>query len=998
MYYLTVTTSYVVLLYILFSSRTINSSFILEPTDKSIVKGETVVLKCSVTNDVERVYWYYSLGRIDGWISNNNVIQSSLPQSKRNRYSIIGDTTNKEYFLQIRNVSAEDAADYKCFFYPSKPTGPNKTPVASLVVLDPPKTPLCTLVWQNTAIPNQAATMRCTSTGTPIPRIVWQKNGIPIEDNIPRSSLNNMAWNITENERGSTFSCVVAYPKVRKPPSCSLTPVPIKPKVSVDPGVQPMMLNKTGKFVCEGNDIDGPLKYKWWINGKVPSLLLTEDVHFRIKHNGKTLKILWATQVLNKAQIVCRVTGKKDPKNPDDNNIHYGQTTAFVSEPEIVPTNINIAVTVGSGNNETGGEYVNGGDDKSEFGNDAEARGEIGENDSSTGTVIGIVLSMFVLLALVIVLAIFLYKRNNQINQSGKRISAHFMQFVSTKSNSNDESAVNTSKHTNEQNVLYAKPIKKKKDSRQLKNDDADDSLSQPAVLPRLVSKKKEKEITDGTSCAVEESTDVDTPEEGNGQTSKTTEHIAINSGYIDVDLSDEPNVDCEADTNKEDDIIAIDIVYKEEESTDNKSETSKTGSLLRSIYAKLPTEKFSSFISDLRPKKPTRTFAESMLRLRTHIVPKRKNKPDKEEDSVEEEEYIAVNVDDVPTQSENIDIENDTQEKKIDEVTKSKAEVVKVEEDVEKSKVEVQQVEVDNTEVAQEESDDIPSLPSEQDTFDKPVMRRNRKTAVDSLKSASAKSDTSSRRSSHTLDNILANVKRRSLSRRISGFDGRGSTPDLRVSRRIDKNDIVHFVPLGNKGNDMTGNVEVVKNRQSINFENEMSQTLLKSFHEVVPNRPQAVHQRVIEDFPSYENLDEKESCVSESSAYMTDDFSDDEFDTEESKPTERVAPMRIIDDIPVYENTDLKPLNDSKEDSSGNAVKFGGKGSTKQSKPTMRVKPTPTPRSFRKNNGSNSSRESKTEDSYEELPKKSTAEDVAKDIDPTTGESIYDNVDYQL
>ncbi|XP_071964738.1 hemicentin-1-like [Antedon mediterranea] len=383
MYYLTVTTSYVVLLYILILSRTINSSFILEPTDKSIVKGETVVLKCSVTNDVERVDWYYSLGRIDGWISNNNVIQSSLPQSKRNRYSIIGDTTNKEYFLQIRNVSAEDAADYKCFFYPSKPTGPNKTPVASLVVLDPPKTPLCTLVWQNTAIPNQAATMRCTSTGTPIPRIMWQKNGIPIEDNIPRSSLNNLAWNITENERGSTFSCVVAYPKVSKPPSCSLTPVPIKPKVSVDPGVQPMILNKTGKFVCEGNDIEGPLKYKWWINGKGPSLLLTKDVHFQIKHNGKTLRILWATQVLNKAQIVCRVTGKKDPNNRDV-NIHYGQTTAFVSEAEIVPTNINIAVTVGSGNNETGGEYVNGGDDKSEFGNDAEARGEIGENDSLT--------------------------------------------------------------------------------------------------------------------------------------------------------------------------------------------------------------------------------------------------------------------------------------------------------------------------------------------------------------------------------------------------------------------------------------------------------------------------------------------------------------------------------------------------------------------------------------------------------------------------------------
>ncbi|XP_033121841.1 uncharacterized protein LOC117120858 [Anneissia japonica] len=938
---------------LLFLSKIVRSSFLVEPKDKIVVRGETVVFKCAVTTDVENVYWYYSFGTSDSWISVNRRIHNTVSSSKIMRYSIIGDASKNEYFLQIRNVSSLDIGDYKCFYYPDKPTLPNRSPEASLVLADPPKTPLCAVRKADTAIPSPIVTMRCTSTGDPTPQVVWLRNGSPIEGNVPRASVNILIWNITKADSGAVFSCIVDSPKMTSPPSCKLTPLKMNPVVSVEPSVQTLALNHSGKFVCESTGIPKPLKYKWFINGEVPSRLIEENVHYRIKHDGKTLKILWVVEELNDAEVTCRVTGRS-------NIIYYGSAHAYVSntENEIFLTTTVIPIDENTGESNTNGTIK--GNKSSDFINNTGAKGVLDQGKSSNSTVIGVVISLLGLSVFIIVLAVFLYKRNNEIDKSGKRFSAKFMQCVAIRSNSNNESNEGVKKDSTvdsagETNEMYAIPLKRKTQhdkqyvTQNNENEELAQNFSKPNVLPRLVSKKKEN--TDNISCTISETTEA---------------HTSVT-----------PNVEYQESTSNDDGIVEINIEREEQcpinESTENESETYKSRSLLRSLVAKLPTEKISAFVNDLRPEKPKRTFLETVRKLRTNIVPQNENK--KEDDNSVEDDYAAIK------SEENAGASEESMENVIER----------------KEEIQISEIDLEG------ESDDIPSsLPSEQVAFDQPVVRRHRTLGAGSSVSSSNNPDYSNKRSSLTLDNLLANVKRRSLSRRFSGFENRGSSPDLRISRRFEKNDIVHFVPLGNKGNDMTGNVEVVKNRNSINFENEMSQTLLKSFHTVVPNQPKQTNERIIEDFPSYENLDEKESCTSEGSAYMTDDFSEDEETDAEGKPVERVAPMRIIDDTPVYENTELKPLNaketlaKTQTEGSVNTTKLDLSNTTKQNKPTMRVKPRPTPRSFRKLNGSNSSSELTPNEHYEDLTSECRKQSTVED--PTTGENIYDNVDYKL
>lgn len=137
----------------------------IEP--QTAIEGDDVTLTCRATR-----YLYTGLQWLD---SRNNTITSNVSSLQMNRYSI-------SMSLNVRNVSQNSTAGYKCHAYKLNSLTQTKVKMADLVV-EERKHPWLSQNLTNQDI-NSSSTLvlTCFASGVPHPLIRWYKDGVEVEE------------------------------------------------------------------------------------------------------------------------------------------------------------------------------------------------------------------------------------------------------------------------------------------------------------------------------------------------------------------------------------------------------------------------------------------------------------------------------------------------------------------------------------------------------------------------------------------------------------------------------------------------------------------------------------------------------------------------------------------------------------------------------------------------------------------------------------------------
>ena len=101
--------------------RPARADLVILPEDLVVRTSQTAVLRCGPRQapPISRILWFeFAMTPTGSVISDNRII---LQHPHAARYSIIGDETNNEFFLEIRNVSAVDTGTYSCMNVNSGP-------------------------------------------------------------------------------------------------------------------------------------------------------------------------------------------------------------------------------------------------------------------------------------------------------------------------------------------------------------------------------------------------------------------------------------------------------------------------------------------------------------------------------------------------------------------------------------------------------------------------------------------------------------------------------------------------------------------------------------------------------------------------------------------------------------------------------------------------------------------------------------------------------------
>ncbi|XP_060601091.1 synaptogenesis protein syg-2-like isoform X3 [Ruditapes philippinarum] len=155
--------------------------FIERPQDLSVVKGQTAVLKCAVTNRVGMIQW--GKGEINPIMLG---FDRQIP-GYNGRYSIIGND-QKEFNLQILNTNLDDDDVFQCQVGPAD-NNPGLRASAKLTVLVPPNFPDI-VDYSNGSVVEVAYTepvkkLVCISTaGRPAATIKWFRNSQEVTENV----------------------------------------------------------------------------------------------------------------------------------------------------------------------------------------------------------------------------------------------------------------------------------------------------------------------------------------------------------------------------------------------------------------------------------------------------------------------------------------------------------------------------------------------------------------------------------------------------------------------------------------------------------------------------------------------------------------------------------------------------------------------------------------------------------------------------------------------
>ncbi|XP_006821761.1 obscurin-like protein 1 [Saccoglossus kowalevskii] len=188
-------------------------------TDKTTKEGANMVMECTALNKAGTLHWIK-----DGqMISSDTVMETG--QYDANRYSIRGDQSVGEYFLNIDDVRNSDAGTYYCLLSSNEDGMPMMSSKAINFHIDdaiPPNInfPQCT-ISSDYVIDGDTVLLTCiTKGGDPPATLQWDQDGQNREGIYIDESIVGLQINASAEVNGNTFTCTSSHSTFENPRTC----------------------------------------------------------------------------------------------------------------------------------------------------------------------------------------------------------------------------------------------------------------------------------------------------------------------------------------------------------------------------------------------------------------------------------------------------------------------------------------------------------------------------------------------------------------------------------------------------------------------------------------------------------------------------------------------------------------------------------------------------------------------------------------------------------
>ncbi|XP_022089818.1 uncharacterized protein LOC110978839 [Acanthaster planci] len=253
----------------------------IAPQTTTVVARGTVILRCRVSNKgMYTVNWI----KFNKVISNDDsIVPVAVPST---RYSIVGDPNQGNYSLKITDILLSDGASFRCQLRAPASGGEDiVSDPATLIVQHPPAEgyPQCSPDYQSFTglqVGQQVNFFCSTERGEPAAHLNWTLDGAEIPAKLTESTPGfiglNFARNVTTEDDGRVFICILTHDLLPEPRTCQVGPLdvifpPVKTTIKPTPRVPKE--GRTLLLVCEAfaNPILD-MTYTWFVTPPTPEI------------------------------------------------------------------------------------------------------------------------------------------------------------------------------------------------------------------------------------------------------------------------------------------------------------------------------------------------------------------------------------------------------------------------------------------------------------------------------------------------------------------------------------------------------------------------------------------------------------------------------------------------------------------------------------------------------------------------------------------------------
>ncbi|XP_072021925.1 uncharacterized protein [Amphiura filiformis] len=313
--------------------------FVDEPPASIITtKGDTILLRCGVVRHVTATLSWQNMDSGD-IITEGPEIDPyfNFQSGTRNRLSIIGDRSNGEYHLQIRDIVSDDSGHYACFYYDAKAKYEQQSNIVEVNVMRPLSKytkPRCTMEPTQNHIGDNVTLICVSMGGDPPPALAWirEKEILNVQYTPDKEkSINRISVILTEKDIDIEYMCLARNPAtLKEPQSCSVKPLRTSINVRIRPSNLKVYSDTVAKFNCISDVVPG-LLFKWYINRRFVGALDNTNKRFRIRRKGRRFIIFPVLPSDNLTQVTCVV-------EQPESNLEASATAILHVEPKPVTT------------------------------------------------------------------------------------------------------------------------------------------------------------------------------------------------------------------------------------------------------------------------------------------------------------------------------------------------------------------------------------------------------------------------------------------------------------------------------------------------------------------------------------------------------------------------------------------------------------------------------------------------------------------------------------
>ncbi|XP_070551410.1 hemicentin-1-like isoform X2 [Ptychodera flava] len=301
------------------------------PSDVSPKVSSDVTLPCSVVNRNGNVLWLQN-GQS---VSTNRVVADSYSD----RFSIIGNETQDEFYLLIEDIQLDDAGSYTCAVTGTPSTSYTVTVTVEEAEAPDSGSPQC-FGPSNDLNEGDEIMLICSSQGgDPPATLTWSKDGQEVASEPVETQIGvkiGVPLTLGYDDQGDVYTCTSSHVTYSELKTCQLPALQINliPRIAVD--VEPSILEITegaqGTFTCNATGDPPVTAYTWYYNSQA---INSTDRRFEHDEGRTVLRVISAEKSMDDAKIWCTASNAIDRQtatasiNLVDQTIEEDDTLSF---------------------------------------------------------------------------------------------------------------------------------------------------------------------------------------------------------------------------------------------------------------------------------------------------------------------------------------------------------------------------------------------------------------------------------------------------------------------------------------------------------------------------------------------------------------------------------------------------------------------------------------------------------------------------------------------